>query len=124
MKKLLIISWLVAFVAPAAFPATHDYDLVVYGGTAGGVATAVAGAREGLATVLLEPRDHVGGMVTGGLSWSDTGKEEVIGGIALEFAWPVGNKYQARYYRAHQSAVVRHPHKTGKNYLSPDYPKG
>lgn len=97
----LVILWLVAFVAPAAFPATHDYDLVVYGGTAGGVATAVAGAREGLATVLLEPRDHVGGMVTGGLSWSDTGKEEVIGGIALEFAWRVGNKYQARYYRAH-----------------------
>ncbi|HFB98055.1 MAG TPA: FAD-dependent oxidoreductase, partial [Bryobacterales bacterium] len=78
--------------------AAEEYDLVVYGGTAGGVMTAVAGAREGLSVVLLEPRDHVGGMVTGGLSWSDIGKEEVIGGLALEFAWRVGNKYKMRHY--------------------------
>jgi len=78
--------------------AIQQYDLVVYGGTAGGVMTAVAGAREGLRVVLLEPRDHVGGMVTGGLSWSDIGKEEVIGGLALEFAWRVGNKYKMRHY--------------------------
>ena len=66
------------------------YDLVVYGGTAGGVMTAVAGARHGLSTVLLEPGRHVGGMVTGGLSGTDVGKIEVIGGMALEFYWRAG----------------------------------
>jgi Phytoene dehydrogenase and related proteins len=49
----------------AAQAATQEYDLVVYGATAGGMATAVAGARHGLKTVLLEPRRHVGGMATG-----------------------------------------------------------
>ena len=71
----------------------QNFDLVVYGGTAGGVMTAVSGARHGLRTVLLEPGDHVGGMVTGGLSGTDVGKSEVIGGMALEFYWRA-----ARYY--------------------------
>src|SRR5438105_5575357 len=73
--------------------AQQAYDLVVYGGTAGGVMTAVSGAREGLKVVLLEPGAHLGGMATGGLSRTDFGKKEVIGGYALEFYWRVGRKY-------------------------------
>ena len=53
--------------------AAQEYDLVVYGGTAGGVTTAVAGARHGMKTVLLEPGNHIGGMVSGGLSGTDVG---------------------------------------------------
>ena len=73
--------------------AQQQYDLVVYGGTAGGVMTAVSGARRGLKTVLLEPGNHVGGMVSGGLSGTDVGKSEVIGGMALEFYWRAGRHY-------------------------------
>jgi hypothetical protein len=68
-------------------------DLVVYGGTAGGVLTAVAAAREGLTVALLEPGRHLGGMVSGGLGWTDYGKKEVIGGYSLEFFERVGRKY-------------------------------
>src|SRR5215211_5532450 len=78
----------------SAAAAQQDFDLVVYGGTAGGVATAVAGARHGLRTVLLEPGNHVGGMVSGGLSGTDVGRSEVIGGMALEFYWRAGRHYQ------------------------------
>ena len=56
--------------------ATANFDLVVYGGTAGGVITAVSGAREGLKVVLLEPGSHLGGMTTGGLSRTDFGKNK------------------------------------------------
>ncbi len=69
------------------------FDVVVYGGTAGGVMTAIAAAREGLTVALLEPTKHLGGMVTGGLSRTDFGKKEVIGGIALEFYQRAGKKY-------------------------------
>jgi hypothetical protein len=72
----------------------YSYDLVVYGGTAGGVMAAISGARRGLSTVLIEPGQHVGGMVTGGLSGTDVGKIEVIGGMALEFYWRAGRHYQ------------------------------
>ena len=70
-----------------------QFDVVVYGGTAGGVMTAVAAAREGLTVAILEPGKHLGGMVTGGLSRTDFGKKEVIGGIALEFYQRAGKKY-------------------------------
>ena len=69
------------------------FDVVVYGGAAGGVMTAVSAAREGLTVALLEPSKHLGGMVTGGLSRTDFGKKEVIGGLALEFYQRAGKKY-------------------------------
>lgn len=76
-----------------AVAAQEEFDLVVYGATAAGVATAVSGARQGLKTVLLEPGQHVGGMVSGGLSGTDVGRSEVIGGFALEFYWQAGRHY-------------------------------
>ena len=79
--------------------ATREFDLVVYGGTAGGVMTAIAGSRHGLKTALLEPRRHVGGMATGGLSRTDTGTREVIGGLALEFYYRAGNEYEIRRFK-------------------------
>jgi len=82
--------------AQTAAPAT--YDLVVYGGTAGGVSSAVSGAREGMRVVLIEPGTHLGGMATGGLSRTDYGKKEVLGGYALEFYWRVGRKYDIGRY--------------------------
>src|SRR6266850_7133093 len=81
----------------AAF-AQERYDLVVYGGTAGGVMTAVSGAREGLKVALLEPGAHLGGMATGGLSRTDFGKKEVIGGYPTEFYWRIGRKYEIQRF--------------------------
>lgn len=86
------------FITALTLPAQTTYDLVVYGGTAGGVMTAVSGARQGLKTVLLEPGQHLGGMATGGLSRTDVGKREVIGGLALEFYYRVGERYNMRRF--------------------------
>ena len=60
-------------------------DLVVYGATASGVMTAYSGARQGLHVVLLEPGTHLGGMVTGGLSATDVGHFQIIGGYVRKF---------------------------------------
>jgi hypothetical protein len=84
-------------------------DLLVYGGTAGGVITAVSGAREGLKVVLLEPGRHLGGMATGGLSRTDFGHKEVLGGYALEFYWRVGLKYEMNRF-ANEVAWFYEPH--------------
>jgi hypothetical protein len=73
--------------------AASSFDLVVYGGTAGGVITAVTAAREGLRVALLEPGTHLGGMVSGGLGWTDHGNKSVIGGYSLEFFQRVGKRY-------------------------------
>ena len=89
----MIRSLLVLAAAPAVFAQTQSFDLVVYGGTAGGVVTAISGARQGLKVALLEPRRHLGGMVSGGLSRTDVGRREVIGGYALEFYFRAGKVY-------------------------------
>jgi hypothetical protein len=70
-----------------------NFDILVYGGTAGGVISAVTAARQGLRVALLEPGTHLGGMVTGGLSATDHGEKEVVGGYALEFYQRLGRHY-------------------------------
>jgi hypothetical protein len=69
------------------FPSDNNqtYDLVVYGGTAGGIISAISAAREGISVVILEPSDHIGGMVTGGLGQTDIGISNTIGGMSAEF---------------------------------------
>ena len=107
--RILSIFFAVLLGFSAAYSQQPHYDLLVYGGTAGGVITAISGAREGLKVVLLEPGHHLGGMATGGLSRTDFGHKEVIGGYALEFYWRVGLKYEvnrmadevAWYYEPH-----------------------
>ena len=65
MKRKLFFLICAGALAAAAQPNATSYDLVVYGGTASGVMTAVYGARAGLKVALLEPGRHVGGMVSG-----------------------------------------------------------
>ncbi len=105
------MNYLAAFLmAAAALPAaTHDSDVVVYGGTAGGVMAAVSAARQGLRTALVEPGGHVGGMVSGGLGRTDYGRKEAIGGFALEFYWRVGVAYHMDRY-GNEVAWLHEPH--------------
>ena len=70
-----------------------DVEVAVYGATASGVCAAVAAARAGAQTLLLEPGRHVGGMVSGGLGYTDIGDSRVIGGLAARFRRDVAETY-------------------------------
>jgi hypothetical protein len=70
-----------------------SYDVVVYGGTSGGVTAAVAAARLGQRVVLIEPGRHLGGLTSGGLGATDIGKKESIGGLSREFYQRVKQHY-------------------------------
>jgi hypothetical protein len=70
-----------------------EHDIVVYGGTAGGVAAAVQGARMGKSVVLIEPGRNIGGLTSGGLGATDIGNKGAIGGIAREFYRRLGEYY-------------------------------
>lgn len=75
-------------------PEEH-YDVVVYGATPAGVTAAVAAGREGKRTVLVEPLPIAGGMMSGGLSFSDSNQmaREALGGIFEEFHLRVEKHY-------------------------------
>lgn len=63
----------------------QTFDVVVYGGTAGGVVAAVQVARMGKTVAIVEPTAYLGGLTTNGLGATDIGHKEAIGGIAREF---------------------------------------
>ena len=69
-------------------------DVIVYGGTAGGVMAGIAAAKQGAKVMVLEPGNHVGGMLSGGLGRTDMDRQEhVIGGLSLEFFRRAGKHY-------------------------------
>lgn len=70
--------------ATAAGPTTRT-DVVVYGGTPGGILAAVTASRGGASVVLLEPRQHLGGMMSSGLGWTDIGNRGTHRGYTGEF---------------------------------------
>jgi hypothetical protein len=67
----------------------------VYGATAAGVMAAAAAREAGAAVIVVEPGTHVGGMVAGGLSWTDVGDARVVGGLARRFHEAVAQYYDA-----------------------------
>ena len=72
---------------------TIETDICVFGGTAGGVASAVQAARMGKTVVLVEPGNHLGGMTSGGLGATDIGNKAAIGGLGREFYHRIAQHY-------------------------------
>jgi len=60
-------------------------DVAVFRATGAGVAAAWAAHKAGARVALVEPTDRIGGMVSGGLSWTDVGDERVLRGFARRF---------------------------------------
>lgn len=79
------------------------YDVVVYGGTAAGIATAVQVRRMGGSVVVIEPSRRIGGLTTGGLGQTDIGNKAAIGGISREFYQRVKAYYERPEAWGHQS---------------------
>tara|TARA_R110002111_G_scaffold261492_1_gene334514 strand:+ start:25845 stop:27956 length:2112 start_codon:yes stop_codon:yes gene_type:complete len=71
----------------------EEYDVVVYGGTSAAVTAAVQAKRLGKSVVIVSPDQHLGGLSSGGLGWTDTGNKAVIGGLAREFYHRVWKHY-------------------------------
>ena len=84
----------------AALPAQ---DIVIYGGTSGGITAAIQAAREGRTAVLIEPTKFLGGLTTGGLGATDIGNKKAIGGLSREFYTAVGSYYADEKKWVHQT---------------------
>jgi len=66
-------------------PAQKEFDVVVVGGTPGGVMSAISAARMGRTVLLLERTAHVGGLPANGLGATDIGTRGATGGLFMEF---------------------------------------
>ncbi|TWU57737.1 FAD-dependent oxidoreductase [Rubripirellula reticaptiva] len=70
------------------------YDVVIYGGTSAAITTAVQTVRMGKTAIIVCPETHLGGLTSGGLGWTDTGKKDAIGGLSRQFYHRVWKHYQ------------------------------
>ncbi len=70
-----------------------EVDLCVYGANSGGIIAAITARRHGLSVALLEPGYHLGGLTAGGLSFTDIGNKQAIGGLSRQFYRRLGARY-------------------------------
>jgi len=95
VKRRIFLLGISLLVTPLR--AQENFDVLVYGGTPGGLIAAVAAARMGNTVAVLEPSRHLGGMMSGGLTRTDIGRPETIGGLAREFFDRVLAYYRQTY---------------------------
>jgi hypothetical protein len=75
-----------AFLSGVSFAAgTYQADVVIYGLTSAAVSAGIQAKRMGKSVVLVGPEEHLGGLTAGGLTWTDSGRKEAVGGFAREF---------------------------------------
>lgn len=73
------------------------YDVIVYGATPSGIASAVNAAREGTTVALIEEAIFVGGLFSGGLPKADFRSYESVQGTFGEFMTRVEKYYIQQY---------------------------
>ncbi|MCB1088577.1 MAG: FAD-dependent oxidoreductase, partial [Verrucomicrobiae bacterium] len=98
MKRLLTFFLLATFAITPSIWAVESAEVIVYGATPGGFCAAIAAAREGTSVILLEPTGHIGGVNTGGLSFSDSNQtvRSTVMGLFDEWHRRVEKDYQDR----------------------------
>ena len=74
--------------------AETQHDIVVYGGTSGGIIAAIQTAKSERSVVLVSPTPYLGGLTTSGLGWTDLGSDAILGGLSREFYSRVYHYYQ------------------------------
>ena len=129
LTTLCTIALIAAAASRTAAQAPKVHDLVIYGGTSSGVAAAIQAVRMGKSVIVIEPSEHLGGLTSGGLGWTDSGNKDVVGGISREFyqrvkrhydrpsAWKHEKPEQYRRYRPGDDAMwTFEPHVAEKIY--------
>ncbi len=113
MPSLLLCLMLAA--TPSAAP--EEVDLVIYGGTSAGISAAIQASRMDKSVVVVAPETHLGGLTSGGLGWTDSGRKEAVGGMARELyrrikdhydrpeAWTQQKPEQYRLYHRDDDAI-------------------
>ena len=104
--RLLLAFGLLLLARPAR---AAEAEVIVYGATPGGFCAAIAAAREGAKVVLLEPTAHVGGVNTGGLSFSDSNQtvRSTLLGLFEEWHQRVAADYAARGVKLPYDVAVK-----------------
>lgn len=97
-RFLIALALLATASSPIRAGETIITDVVVYGATPAGFCAAIAAAREGAEVTLIEPTNHIGGVNTGGLSFSDSNQtvRTTLMGLFDEWHHRIEDDYKSR----------------------------
>ncbi len=98
-----------------------SYDLVVIGGTPGGIACAVRAAREGLNVLLVNHTQHLGGFVTSGAGGWEAPYDGLRSPIYGEMITGAAQYYAKIYGEGSPQHILSMPSKTSRAHI--DRPK-
>ncbi|MCA1963877.1 MAG: FAD-dependent oxidoreductase [Prosthecobacter sp.] len=109
--------FLLHLLAATGAVASDSADVVIYGGTSGGITAAIQTARMGRTAILIEPTQFLGGLTTGGLGATDIGNKRAIGGLSREFYANIHRYYSEpakwRYQTREEYFTKKHHGNTG-----------
>lgn len=91
MRVVLAAFLLFYFSVSQAQP--RQVDICVYGGTSAGVMAAYTAKMNGKSVLLIEPGNHLGGLSSGGLGYTDIGNKYAVTGLARDFYRRIGAHY-------------------------------
>lgn len=98
-----------------------SYDLVVIGGTPGGIATAVRAAREGLSVLLVNHTQHLGGFITSGAGGWEAPYDGLRSPLYAEMLRNTAEHYRKAYGENSPQHLASMPDATSRSHL--DRPK-
>lgn len=95
--KLKFITLCLLMISLSSGFAQDRYDLVIVGGTPGGIMCALSAAREGKSSVILERSANIGGLPANGLGATDIATRGATTGLFKEFVNRVKQYYVDQY---------------------------
>ena len=95
MKNKWLI--LIALAINTLVSCDRTYDIIIIGGTPGGIMTAISASRMGRSVLLLERTDNIGGLPANGLGATDIHTRGATTGLFLEFVNRVQGYYVQTY---------------------------
>lgn len=87
-------------------PSGTHADLVIVGGTPGGIMAAIAAARRGRSAIILERTLHIGGLPANGLGGTDIATRGVAAGLFKEFIDRIRKHYVAAYGESSEQVTL------------------
>jgi len=73
----------------------YQADVIIYGGTSAAVIAAVQSTQMERSVIVVSPDNHLGGLSSGGLGYTDVGNHTVIGGLSRRFYHEIWKHYQS-----------------------------
>ena len=110
----LILTSLILSCSESRVQDEEQYDVVVYGATSAGVIAAYTAKTMGKSVLLVEPGNHLGGLTTGGLGYTDIGNKFAVTGLSRDFYRRLGDHYGKFEQWIFEPSVAR---KTFQEYL-------